>query len=242
MKFRTAILLLWILVLAACTSKEGPSPARQPDQTYQPDIRIADFPESTTFTHPYFPYQQGSTYIYGGQSDEGTVRIELERTAVTRIIMGIICSGIQDKTWIAGQLLEESLDWYAQDKEGNIWFMGQELTNYNSDGIIINHNGSWEAGVHGVKPGIVMPAHPQPGLVYREEYFFNVAEDQAEIIAIDMTIAIPLGTFENCLKIKGWTELDQEVLEYKYYAPGKGIIQELSVKENEEIVLGEIKN
>ncbi|MEJ7741010.1 MAG: hypothetical protein WKF97_26630 [Chitinophagaceae bacterium] len=134
-------------------------------------------------------------------------------------------------------MIEKAIDWYAQDNEGNLWYFGEAVDNYNSNGTLKDHAGSWEAGVDGAQPGTIMPANPKAGMAYREEYYFNHAEDRAEVIATGQTVVIPFGTYENCIKTRNWTELEPDLNENKLYAPGIGLVKEVNLKDNTEINL-----
>src|SRR5678815_2648886 len=115
------------------------------------------------------------------------------------------------------------------------------VDNYNANGTISDHGGSWEAGIDGALPGMIMPANPQTGMRYREEYYFGHAEDEAEITNTGISETISLGTYNNCLKTKNWTVLEPDALETKIYAPGIGLIKEVSISENEELSLVSIQ-
>ena len=142
-------------------------------------------------------------------------------------IMGITCVVVQDRIWLDGKPEELTFDWYAQDDSGNVWYFGEDVaTSYNPDGSVKDHEGAWQAGVDGAKPGYAMLADPQVGNHYRQEYYFNVAEDEAEVIEQGLTVTVPYGTFQNCIKIKETTVLEADVTGYKYYAPGIGQVSE----------------
>jgi hypothetical protein len=233
--------LAWILtavfMIAACKKDVE----RQPDETYNPEILPANFTNSTTLTNPYLLFEPGKKYIYEGQTEDGLERVEVQRLATTKIIMGITCIVVNDKAWLDGNLIEDTDDWYAQDNDGNVWYMGEDVDNYNADGSLKDHAGSWEAGVDGAKPGIVMLANPQPGMTYRQEYYFNEAEDEAEVLELGLNVTVPFGSFSNCLKTREWTELEPDVSENKFYAPGIGLVKEVNATDNEEIVLIEVQ-
>lgn len=230
------LILLAILPAFLCANCKKESD-RSIDTSYQPDVNPSKFTASTTFTNPYFPALPGKKYIFEGQSPDGLERVEETRLATTKTIMGITCIIIHVKEYLNGTLTEETHDWYAQDNDGNVWYFGEEVDNYNPNGIIKNHAGSWEAGVDGAKPGLIMPANPQAGFTYREEYYFNHAEDEAEISATGLTVSIPYGNFTNCIKTRNWTELEPDQLENKYYAPGTGLLKEENLTDNFEIKL-----
>jgi hypothetical protein len=115
--------------------------------------------------------------------------------------------------------------------------MGERVENYNADGSVRDNEGSWEAGIDGAKPGIIMLANPTPGMKYRQEYYFNEAEDMGEVVELGLRISTPLRTFENVLKTKDTNPLEGDLVEFKYYAPGVGLIKEEVPEEDEELVL-----
>jgi hypothetical protein len=120
-----------------------------------------------------------------------------------------------------GDLVEVTDDWYAQDADGNVWYLGEDVKDYR-DGKVISTAGSWEHGVDGAHAGIMIPAEPRPGLKYRQEYYEDKAEDAGEVLSVDAGVTVPAGTFENVLKTKDTTPLEPDVVEEKYYAPNVG--------------------
>ncbi len=226
-----------IIVTGACKK----DPARQPDSTYNPEILPANFTNSANFTNPYFPMAPGKKYIFESHTAEGLERVVVQRLAQTKTILGIVCIVVNDKVTLNGKLFEDTDDWYAQDNNGNVWYMGEYVNNYNPDGSLKDHAGSWEAGVDGAKPGIAMLANPQAGMSYRQEYYFNEAEDQAEVLQTGLQTIIPFGVFDNCIKTRDWTELDPDANENKIYAPGIGLIKAINLTDNEEETLVEIE-
>ena len=145
------------------------------------------------------------------------------------------CVVVDDKVWLDDELIEVTLDWYAQDKDGNVWYMGEDSKEY-EDGKVVSTAGSWEAGIDGAKPGIIMLAIPVVGVVYRQEYYKGEAEDKAEVLSLNESVTVPFGSYENCLRTKDWNPLDMETIEEKYYAPGVGVVLEVMVKGGDERV------
>jgi hypothetical protein len=232
MKQTISLVATWLLLLFGCKKDT----ARQIDSSYKPDINPANFTNSTIITNPYYPATPGKKYIYEGQTDEGFERVEEQRLNTTKIIMGITCVISSFKGYVNGKLVEETRDWYAQDNDGTLWYFGEEVDNYDLNGTLIDR-GSWEAGVDGALPGKIMPANPQTGMKYREEYYFGHAEDEAEIIGTGLSETISLGTYNGCIKTKNWTVLEPDALENKIYAPGTGLIKEIDIPGKFEIVL-----
>ncbi len=230
-----------IIVFAFCVTSCKKETLRHVDNTYKPEVNNSKFTRSLNITNMYFPVTAGKKYIYEGQTQDGLERIEEQRLTTTKTILGIPCIIVNFKAFLNGSLIEEAWDWYAQDNEGNVWYFGEEVNNYNINGSLKDHAGSWQAGQDGAQPGIIMPANPKTGFAYREEYYFNHAEDRAEITGTGLTVSIPLGTYNNCIQTRNWTELEPDLNENKWYAPGIGLIKEKNVSDNTEIVLIEIQ-
>jgi hypothetical protein len=235
--------------MAGCAgASEVPSaaPVRNPaalveGQPYAQQLDPADF--VAAIDNRYFPLTPGTTLIYEG----GGERIEVTVTHDTREILGITASVVHDQVTVDGQVTEDTYDWYAQDRWGNVWYLGEDTKEY-EDGVVTSTEGTWEAGVDGAQPGIVMLAEPAIGDVYRQEYYAGEAEDAASIFALDQTTDITWVTggtqpakVDGVLVTEEWTPLDPAVREHKSYAPGVGLIREESVTGGNVIVLIEIR-
>ncbi len=231
---KTIALYLIIIcgIMAGCNKDDN----RMIDTTYQPDVSPSKFTNPTNFTNPYYPLEAGKVYHYEGHTSDGFEIVEEHRSDSTKIIQGITCVVSKFQAWVDSILIEETDDWLAQDNDGNLWYFGEGVNNYKTDGTLEDHDGSWEAGVNGAKAGIVMQAVPTMGLIYREEYSFNVAEDQAEIIGVNLDVSTTFGNFTNCIKTRNFTELEPGMDETKIYAPGIGLIKETET-DNAEILL-----
>ena len=144
----------------------------------------------------------------------------------SRTISGIQARVVHDRVWRNAVLVEDTIDWYAQDNQGNVWYLGEIATNfkYDDQGNLIgtNHDGSWETGVSGATPGIQMAATPHVGDRYYQEFRPRVAVDQGDVLATNESVVGPLGTFDGVLKTRDWTVLTPSSLEHKYFAPGLG--------------------
>jgi hypothetical protein len=148
---------------------------------------------------------------------------------------------VNDVEYLDGELIEDTVDWIAQHGNGDVWYFGEIAMNY-EDGFLDNLDGSWMTGKEDAKPGILMPASPVIDDVYRQEYFINEAEDVAEVISLNETVVVPYGTFHNCLQTEDWTPIEPEALEYKYYAPGIGVVLEVDLETGERLELVQIIN
>ncbi len=188
--------------------------------------------------NPFFPLAPDAKWRYRETDPEGsamTVRVRV--TARTKEILGIDATVVHDVVREHGALVEDTFDWYAQDTCGNVWYLGEDTVEY-EDGVPVSTAGSWEAGVDGGQAGVIMPADPQVGLVYREEYYAGEAEDAAEVMSLDERAQVPFGSFRGVLLTKNYTPLEPRILEYKFYAKGVGLVLALGVSggaEREEL-------
>jgi hypothetical protein len=205
---------------------ESPVPVIDPGDggDYRPDLDPADIVDR--IDNPYLPLSPGSSWVYEATADSETERIQVVVTSDRREVMDIPAVVVRDTVTVDGQLVEDTFDWFAQDRDGNVWYLGEDSTEY-EDGRPASTAGSWEAGVDGAQPGIVMPAEPAPGQAYRQEYLVGEAEDMAEVARVGVTETVPVGSFDDLLVTTEWTPLEPETVEEKYYAPGVGLVLEV---------------
>jgi len=222
MKRKIAVLpLLMGLLLLACEKEDED---RTPDVNYNPVINPEKFQQEVTNT--YFPLDPGQIFTYTAQTPDGLETVVVTVLSETRQVAGVTCTIVRDVVTLDGVLIEDTYDWYAQDDDGNVWYFGEDVSNY-ENGVLQDKEGSFEAGVGGAKPGIIMLANPVLELPYRQEYSFNVAEDWGKVVAKGVTVTTPYGTFNDCIKTADWNALEPDApLEYKYYAPGIGNVKE----------------
>ncbi len=197
---------------------------------YDPEIDPSNFTDE--IDNPYFPLEPGTTFVYEGEDGDTTINVEISVTNQTKEVMGVNTTVVRETEWEDGELVEDTYDWFAQDMEGNVWYFGEETQEY-EDGEAISTAGSWEAGVDGAKPGIIMRADPQIGDIYRQEYYEGEAEDMAMVISLEENVTVPYGSFEDCLVIREWTPLEPGIEENKYYATDIGLLLERTVKGGE---------
>jgi hypothetical protein len=185
---------------------------------------------TTKIDNPYWPMSPGSKWVYSETDTQGTrENAVVEVTNKTKTIAnGIEARVIRDTVSENGTPVEITDDWYAQDSAGNIWYLGEYVTNYN-DGKVVDHAGSFEAGVDGGQAGIALPANPKPGMSYRQEYYKGVAEDNGEVLSTEEMVQVPFGQFEEALLTKDTITIEPNVLEYKLYAKGIGPVLTLGV-------------
>ncbi|WP_407356966.1 hypothetical protein [Methanolobus sp. WCC5] len=194
--------------------------------------------------NPYFPLNIGTIYIYDGESDEKDIKVEIYVSDQTKEIMGVETTVVRQQKWKDGELIEHTLDWYANDNKGNVWYFGSDSKEYDYDAVdIVSTVASWEAGVDGAEPRIFMGNYSQVGDVYRQEYYERGGEKELEVLSIDAPVSVEYGPFENCIQIKELIPFNPEIEKYKYYASGVGLVLEESVMEgNDRIELAEIIN
>jgi hypothetical protein len=191
-------------------------------KSYQPKIDPVNF--QSVIDHPYFPLVPGTTLklieTEGSRKSENVITV----TADTKVVMGVTCVVVRDQVRENGAVTEDTFDWYAQDKQGNVWYFGEDTKEFRADGKF-STEGSWEAGVNGGQPGIIMPAHPAPGDPYRQEYGKGVAEDMGQIVSVGVSTQVPAGTYADCVRTKEWSLLEPGT-ERKWYARGVGVVRE----------------
>jgi hypothetical protein len=186
------------------------------------------FPGASNFVkqidNPYFPLKPGTTFIYEGTKDGEAQRVVFKVTHRTRVILGVRTTVITDQAFVAGKLEESTIDYFAQDRAGNVWYFGEDTQELDAQGRVITTKGTWLAGRDGARPGIVMEAHPKVGDTYHQERAGNVAQDMATVLSVDEDVRVPEGKFEDVLKTKDFTPLEPAKVEHKYFAPGVGQI------------------
>jgi hypothetical protein len=189
---------------------------------YEPVLNPADFVHA--ITNPYLPFPVGRTLTYRGVKD-GVSQVDVVHvTSHTRVLEGITAVAVSDVATHDGKLLEKTTDWYAQDKQGNVWYLGERTAAYS--GGHVDHSGSWLAGVRDGEPGIVMKAHPQIPDAYRQEFLLGQAQDTAWIVNRGGSFKLPFTVVHNVLTSYEFTVLEPTVLDKKIYAPGLGIVRE----------------
>ena len=207
------------------------------DAPYDPAIDPANF--GGAIDNPYYPLIPGRTLIYEAKTADGLKQNLVAATHNTRVILGVTCVEVHDVVFVNGARVEDTLDWFAQDKQGNVWYFG-ENTEEIADGLVTSVEGSFMAGVEGAKPGIIMKAHPAVGDLYRQEFVLNQGEDTEEVIALDETVRIALGTFEHCVQIRETTALEPNIIVNDFYAPGIGPVLDIEGPPNERLELVKI--
>jgi hypothetical protein len=214
MKQRRALAILVVLPALSCGSGEQLSSCGANAAGYAPPIDPAEF--SATIDNRYLFYKPGTVARY---RQSGGEVVEQDVTSDTKVVMGVKCVVVHDFLKApTGELLEDTYDYYAQDRSGNVWYFGEDTKAY--VGTQVSTAGSWLAGVACARPGIVMKANPQVGDKYRQEYLENEAEDEAEVVSLNESLTVPYGKLDGCIETRELSRLAPGDLENKFYCPG----------------------
>ena len=185
-------------------------------------------------TNPWFPLRPGTTYVYTGVRDAQPSRELFTVTRLTKTIQGVRCTVVHDKLFLRGRLHERTTDWYAQDRGGAVWYFGEQTAELDAKGRVTSTEGTWRSGVDGAKAGIYMPAHPQVGQSFRQEFYAGHAEDHFRVLSLDASVSVPYVSSRHALLTKEWTPLEAGVVDHKLYVRGIGTVKEETVKGGSE--------
>lgn len=206
---------------AGTTLPQGGEPANLEPSELSPEI-----------DNPYWPMAIGTRWVYRETDLEGEeLKVVVEVLDRTKgIANGVEARVVRDTVSDAqtGEVIEDTFDWYAQDAEGNVWYMGEDTAEFEG-GKVVTRAGSFEAGVDGAEAGVIMPAEPEPGMAYRQEYYEGEAEDRAEIVSLDSQVEVPAGHFERTLVTRDLVPLEPKVEELKFYARGVGPVMAIGI-------------
>ncbi|HEY3018509.1 MAG TPA: hypothetical protein VGJ23_06740 [Gaiellaceae bacterium] len=219
---RAALLAVVACLCAACGSQSSSRATLKPT-TF---VRHVD--------NQWFPLTPGTVFVYRGVNDGEPGRDVVTVTSRTKVIQGVHCSVVDDRLFVSGHLAERTADWYAQDKQGNVWYFGEDTAELDKSGKVTSREGSWQSGVDGARAGILIPAHPKIGQTFLQEYYKGHAEDHSQVLSLSASIRVPYTSSEHALLTKEWTPLEPDVLDHKVYISGIGMVKEETVKGGEE--------
>jgi hypothetical protein len=223
-----AALLIGTIAWSATAGGAAPPQGAAPCTTLDP----AGFVD--TIDNPYYPLPVGRTLVYRGVRDGQTQVDRVTVTDKTKVIGGVTATVVRDVAKHGTTLLEATNDWFAQDVQGNVCYLGEDTKAYLANGQV-DTSGSWEAGVNGAVSGVIMEADPQVPDSYRQEYLVGEAEDTAWIVGRGGPLIIPYGTVHNVLTSLEHTVLEPDVVDKKVYAPGVGIVLEQALAGGQEV-------
>jgi hypothetical protein len=215
---------LFLAVIAATIAATALAAQARPRRTGG----LPKMPPASSFTdhvdNPWFPLLPGTRYLYRGVKDGERSRDIVTVTHRTRTIDGVLCVAVHDRLYLRGHLAERTTDWYSQDSRGNVWYFGENTAELDTQGRVTSTEGTWKAGVHGAKPGILMFAHPRVGQSAEQEYYKGHAEDRFRVIGLFRTLA-PAGD-ANTLLTQETTPLEPGTVDHKMYVRGIGTVLE----------------
>ncbi len=214
----TAVTALTVGTAQAAVGKNAPAPKASHSAH-----------NSRLITNPWFPLAPGSAYVYDGQKDGKQARDVMTVTHKTKVIAGIRARPVADRLFLNGQLAERTTDWYAQDKRGTVWYLGEKTAELNANGKVMSTEGSFLNGRDGAKGGIFMPAHPQVGQAFQQESFKGQAEDRFRILSLATSVSTPAVSSQNAMLTEETTPLEPGVVDHKYYVQGIGTVTEQQV-------------
>lgn len=225
-----------VLALSGGCGQGGAAPGEEPTgvgsnlpRADEPaDLDPADF--TTEIDNPYWPLAAGTRWVYRETNEAGEeLRVVVTVTSATKeTAAGVTARVVRDTVTLDGRVIEDTFDWYAQDSEGTVWYLGEDTAEF-EDGEVVSREGSFEAGVDGALAGVIMPADPSPGMAYRQEYFEGEAEDNGEVVSCDEQVDVPAGHYDDVLLTKDTITIEPGVLEYKLYARGVGLVLALGI-------------
>lgn len=226
-----AVLLGALVSTAQPGNTDAPTPATtSPAAAPRPPIIALPAPGGFVgrIDNPYSPFLPGMRWVYGGGSAEERERIVVKVLDRTKLIEGITATVVRDTVKVNGEVIENTFDWYAQDRRGRVWYLGEATKEY-ENGQVVSTEGSWEAGVDGARAGIIMFAHPNVGEPYRQEFYAGHAEDQATFLTLSTRVATKAGRFKHVRMTEDTTPLHPAIAELKFYAAGVGIVLEFDL-------------
>ncbi|MFI2363085.1 hypothetical protein [Promicromonospora sp. NPDC019610] len=209
-------------------SRSAPAGAGLPQSDEPADLDPADL--STEIDNEYWPMEPGTQWVYRETDEEGQeLRVVVTVTSETKEVAdGSTARVVRDTVTRRGEVVEDTFDWYAQDPDGTIWYLGEDTAEFEG-GKVTTTEGSFEAGLDGALAGVIMPGDPAVGMAYRQEFYRGEAEDNGAVLSLDEQAEVPAGHYDHALLTKDTITIEPDVLEYKLYAPGVGPVLTLGV-------------
>ena len=230
----TAVALAAAIAVAAPAVASGVGSAAEPviksgaGPGWPKTLHPSDFVRHVT--NPWFPLKPGSVYRYRGLKDRQHTIDVMRPTHKTKTILGVKTTVVHDQVLIHGKRREVTRDYYAQDRQGNVWYFGEDTRELTASGHLISRSGSFLAGRNGARPGVLFPAHPRPGVKARQEFLKGKAEDHFKVLDRHARVSVPFVSSHNAVRTKEWTPLEPKTLDNKYYVHGIGTVREIAVK------------
>lgn len=225
-------MLVVAVLLVGCGHEHGQEASSKP-------FRLPALPAPAHFRatvdHPFLPLRPGARWVYLSKTADGTERTVVVVESRHRTVAGISATVVHDRAYLDGRLSEDTYDWFAQDDEGNVWYLGEDTHAY-EPGKPPSTEGSWEAGVGGAQGGLALPGRPAVGDRYQQEHLAGTAEDRGEILALDAHGTVPWGAFRDAVRTRDTTPLEPDVVENKYYVRDVGTVLEEEGADRVELI------
>jgi hypothetical protein len=217
MTMRDVRLIVGAATLALCASA-----AQGAGSAWQEEFALSGCNMLTTGKNPYFVLEPGFQLVFEG----GDTKLHITVLDETKKVAGVMTRVVEEREWKNGKLYEVSKNYFALcEQTKDVFYFGEDVDYYENDKVV-KHDGSWLAGVNGNRAGLMMPGTPKLKMRYYQEIAPGVAMDRAEIVSLSETCKTPAGTFKNCMKVKEGSAIDRKALEYKYHAPGIGLVRD----------------
>jgi hypothetical protein len=217
-----ACVALGVLALAGASTASVPAP------------RPGDFVDRVD--NAWFPLRPGTTFVYRGSEDGEPMRRIVRVTSRVKVVQGVRCTVVDDRVYLGGKLHERTDDWFAQHRDGTVWYFGEDTAELDENGRVKTRQGSWEAGKGGATAGVYMPARPRVGQTFRQEYYKGHAEDWFRIVSLRASVSVPFVSSTRALQTREWTPLEPGVIDRKLYVRGVGTVKEETIKGGDEVV------
>jgi hypothetical protein len=221
-----AAMSLALTTLSGCSTQSPTGTLPQGDDP----VTLDPAAFSATIDNPYWPMTPGTRWTYRETDPEGDelIVVVVVTFDTRKIANGITARVVRDTVYRGDTIIEDTFDWYAQDRDGAIWYLGEDTAEF-ENGQVSSTGGSFEAGVDGALAGIVIPADPQPGVQYRQEFSAGQAEDNGEILALHELVEVPAGFYRDALMTRDTNNIEPDVEELKFYAPGVGVVLTIDI-------------
>jgi hypothetical protein len=227
MKSYVLLIAVSALLPSGLFAQGGKGTTRPP--VFTPTFNAKNFPQSTNINNRYFPLLPGTTFVYEAtqgprEHDEFVVTHDIKE------VLGVDCVVVRDTASVNGEVIEDTFDYFAQDKHGNVWYMGEDTKQF-KNGVVVGTAGTWLAGVDGATPGFVMEGQPAEGDAYRQENSPGVAEDNAQVVSLTGSVSVPFGSWQgNVMVTNEWSPLEPKVTEEKDYALDVGLVRTKTIQ------------
>jgi len=189
---------------------------------WQQEFAISSCKLLTTGRNQYFVLEPGFQLVLEG----GDTKLQITVLDETKTVDGVLTRVVEEREWKNGKLYEVSKNYFAMcEQTKDVFYFGEDVDFYENDKVV-KHDGSWLAGTNGNKAGLMMPGTPKLTMKYYQEIAPGLAMDRAEIVSLDETCKTPAGTFSGCMKVKETSAIEFFAKEYKYHAPGIGLVRD----------------